>query len=101
MSRQQSEKNFDQGDRFSSAFISFNETTWWVFNKAMIVGVCVPIIRRGRVETCENESETLSLSGGCCCGGRTPLATACRSLADWAAPLVVREKSMAVAIESI
>jgi len=34
-------------------FVSFNETTWWVFDKATIVGVCGPIICRGTAKTCE------------------------------------------------
>jgi hypothetical protein len=81
-------------------FVSFNETTWWVFDKVTIVGVCVPIMCRETTKTCEQELETFSASGGCCCGGKTPLATTYRWLAGWAAPPVVREKS-AAAVESI
>jgi hypothetical protein len=52
LSRQRSEEHLDQGDRALSAFtnrdnlcsyISFNETTWWVFERATIARVCVPI----------------------------------------------------------
>jgi len=82
-------------------FISFHETTWWVFDRAMIVGVCVPIMCRGTTETCEKESLMCSVSGGCCCGGRTPPTAACRWLAGWAAPLVVREKSTTTTVEFI
>jgi len=77
-------------------FISFNKITWWVFDKATIAGVCVPIMCKKAVKTCEEESETCSASGGRCCGGKTPSATACRCLVGWAAPPVVREKSTAV-----
>ena len=82
-------------------FISFNETTWWVFDRATIAGVCVLIICRGTTKTCKESSLTCSASEGYCCGGRTPPTTACRWLASWAAPPVVREKSAAAAVESI
>jgi len=45
-----------------------------VFDKAMVAGVCVPIMCRGTTETCEEKSETCSASGGCCCGRKTPPA---------------------------
>jgi hypothetical protein len=76
-------------------FISFNEITWWVFDKATIAGVCVPIMCKKTVKTCKEESETCFASGGRCCGGKTPSTIACRWLAGWAAPPVVREKSAA------
>jgi len=82
-------------------FVSFNETTWWVFERATIAGVCVLIMCRGTTETCEKESLTCSEREGCCCGGRTPSATACRWLAGGALPPVVREKSAPAAVESI
>jgi hypothetical protein len=82
-------------------FISFNETTWWVFDRATITRVCVSIIYRGITQACEKESETCSASGGYYCGGRTPPAATCRWLAGWAAPPVVREKSTATAVEFI
>jgi hypothetical protein len=72
-----------------------------MFDRATIVGVCVPIMCRGTSEACEKESKTCSASGGCCCRGRTPLAAACRGLAGWAAPPVVRENLAATAVESI
>ena len=61
-----------------------------MFDRATIVRVCVPIICRGMTETCEEELETYSASE----------EAACRWLAGWAAPPVVREKS-AAAVESI
>ena len=72
-----------------------------MFDKGMIVGVCVPIRGKGTTKTCEEKSETCSTSGGCYCEGRTPPAATCRWLAGWAAPLVVREKSTATAVEFI
>ena len=56
---------------------------------------------RGTTKTCEKESLMCSVSGGCCCGGRTPPTAACRWLAGWAAPLVVREKSTTTTVEFI
>jgi len=67
----------------------------------MIARVCVPIICKGMVETCEEDSLTCSDSRCCCCGGRTPSTTACTWLANWAAPPVVRKKSAAAATKSI
>jgi hypothetical protein len=72
-----------------------------VFDRATIAGVCVLIMCRGTIETCEKESLTCSVSGGCYCRGTTPLAAPCRWLADWAAPSMVREKSTAAAVEFI
>jgi hypothetical protein len=66
--------------------VSFNETNWRFFDKATIAGVCVPIMCKGTTKTCEEESETCSVSGGYCCGGKTPP--------------VMREK-LAAAVESI
>jgi len=51
--------------------VSFNKTTWRLFDKATIAGVCVPIMCKGTTKTCEEESETCSASEGCCCGGKT------------------------------
>ena len=82
-------------------FISFTETTWWVFDRATIAGVCVPIMCRETTKTCEEESLTCSTSEGYCYGGRTPPTIACRWLVGWAIPPVLRDKSAAVAIESI
>jgi len=76
-------------------FVSFNETTWWVFDKETITGVCVPIRCGGKIEIYEEESKTCFASGGCYCGGKRPPATTCRWLADRVAPPVVREKSAA------
>ena len=59
-------------------FVSFNETTWWMFDKGMIIGVCVPIRGKGTTNICEEESETCSASGGYCWGGKTPPTAACR-----------------------
>ena len=110
LSRQQSEEHLDQGDRVSSAFtnrdnlcsyISFNETTWWVFERATIARVCVLIMCKGTTETREKESLTCSTSEGYCCGGRTPPPEACRWLAGGAAPLVVKEKLATTVVESI
>jgi len=80
-------------------FVSFYETTWWVFDKGMIVGVCVPIRCRGTIDIYE-ESETCSASGGCYCGGKRPPAAAYKWLAGCATPLMVREKSAAT-VESM
>jgi hypothetical protein len=66
--------------------VSFNETIWRLFDKAMIARVCVPIMCKGTTKTCEEESETCSVSRGYCCGGKTPP--------------VMREK-LAAAVESI
>jgi hypothetical protein len=82
-------------------FISFNETIWWVFDRATIARVCVPILCRGTTKICDEESLICYASEGCCCGGRTPPPAACRWLAGWAAPPVVREKSAATIVESI
>jgi hypothetical protein len=82
-------------------FISFNKTTWWVFERATIAGVFVPIMCRGTTETCEKKSLTCSAREDCCFGGRTPPAAAYRGLDGGAAPPVVREKSATAAVESI
>jgi len=55
---------------------------------------------KGTTGTWEEESETSSASGGCCGGEKTPPAAAWGWLADYAAPLVEREKSAAV-VESM
>ena len=81
-------------------FISFNETTWWVFDKGTIAGVCVPMRGKGTAETCEEESETCSASGGCCWGEKIPPAAAWGWLAGCAAPPVERGKLAAV-VESM
>jgi hypothetical protein len=82
-------------------FLSFNETTWWVFERGTITGVYMPIMCRGMEKTCDKESLTCSARVGCCCGGRTPPAVACRGLVGGAAPPVVRKKAAAAAVESI
>ena len=82
-------------------FVSFNETTWWVFEKGTIARVCVPIMCRGMTETSEKESLTCFASEGYCCEGRAPPTTACRWLAGGAVPPVAREKSATTAVESI
>jgi len=66
-------------------FVSFNETTCWVLDKAIITGVCVPIICRGTTKTCKKESLMCSASEEGCYCGRTPPSTAWRWLADEAA----------------
>jgi len=72
-----------------------------VFDRATIAGVCVPIICRGMTKTYEEESLMCSANEGCCCEGRTPPPAACRWLAGWAVPPVVREKSQTSIVESI
>ena len=64
-------------------FVSFNETTWWVFDKGTIDEVCVPMRGKGTAETCEEESETCFASGGCCWGAKIPPAAAWGWLAGW------------------
>ena len=76
-------------------FVNFNETTWWVFDKETITGVCVPIRCRGKIEIYEEESKTCSASEGCYCGGKRPPAATCRWLAGCVAPPVVKKKSAA------
>jgi len=61
----------------------------------------MPIMCRGMEKTCDKESLTCSARVGCCYGGRTPPAAACRGLASGVAPPVVRKKAVAVAVESI
>jgi hypothetical protein len=55
---------------------------------------------KGTKEIYEEDSKTCSASVGCCCGGNTAPAAGWRWLTDFAALLVVREKSAAV-VESI
>jgi len=107
LSRQRSEKHIDQRDMASFAFasrdnlfVSFNETTWWVFDKGTMTGVCVPMRGKGTAETCEEESETCSASEGCCWGEKTPPAATGGWLAGCAAPPMEREKSATV-VESM
>jgi hypothetical protein len=70
-------------------FVSFNETTWWVFDKGTIAGVCVPMRGKGTSETCEEELETcsasgtgsrLGMAGWLCCttGGEREVGGSCR-----------------------
>ena len=81
-------------------FVSFNETTWWVFSKEIIAGVWVPMRGKGTTGTWEEKSKTSSASGGCYEGEKTPPTTTWGWLPSCAAPLVEREKSAAV-VESM
>jgi hypothetical protein len=81
-------------------FVSFNETTWWVFDKGTIDEVCVPMRGKGTAETCEEESETCFASGGCCWGAKIPPAAAWGWLAGCAAPPMERGK-LAATVESM